>query len=76
MERTFPNVQQNQQKVKENLNFASKSCDLEEALSPKSLIQSCLTFNGCKLEEDINFLNQAMQPDKIFDLPLALVKVQ
>ena len=44
-------------------------------LSPKSLIKSCLTFDGKALEEDMNFLNQAMQPDKIFDLPLALIKV-
>lgn len=28
------------------------------------------------LDEDINFLQHAMQPDKIFDLPMALCKVQ
>eukprot|EP00347_Sterkiella_histriomuscorum_P014634 403360130 len=44
--------------------------------SPNALIQSCLTFNGEQMDEDINFLSQAMQPDKIFDLPMALHKVQ
>jgi hypothetical protein len=34
----------------------SKSVDLAGALSPQSLIQSCLTFNGNEIE-DINFLN-------------------
>ena len=45
-----------------------------EAFSPKTLIENCLTFND--LQEDITFLSQAMNPDKIFDLPLALVKIQ
>ena len=40
-----------------------------------ALIQSCLTFNGDNIDEDMNFLTLAMQPDKIFDLPMALVKV-
>eukprot|EP00347_Sterkiella_histriomuscorum_P018250 403346225 len=53
----------------------SKSMDLQH-FSPNALIQSCLTFNGEQMDEDINFLSQAMQPDKIFDLPMALHKVQ
>ena len=40
-----------------------------------ALIQSCLTFNGENIDEDMNFLTQAMQPDKVFDLPMALIKV-
>jgi len=28
------------------------------------------------MEDEMSFLSQAMQPDKIFDLPMALLKVQ
>ena len=48
----------------------SKSMDMH-------MLGSCLTFNGDGGgDEDMGFLTQAMQPDKIFDLPMALVKVQ
>ena len=28
------------------------------------------------MEEDINYLSSALQPDKVFDLPMAMIKVQ
>ena len=28
-------------------------------MSPKALIESCLTFNGGEIEEDMNFLTNA-----------------
>lgn len=40
----------------------SKSVDCN-IINPNGLIESCLTFNGNNVDEDMSFLNQAMHPD-------------